>query len=82
MKDIIIIEESFQNAKNLNNFLCNRKINSKLQKINDLKKINFPKSVLIGSEGLETMVGGKNNLFKFSRSIGSTKIIILKDTES
>ena len=78
MKEIIIIEESFQNAKNLNDFLCNRKINSQIQKINDLKKINFPKSVLIGSEGLETMVGGKNNLFKLSRSIGSTKIIILK----
>jgi len=78
MKEIIIIEESFRNAKNLNDFLCNRKINSQLQKINDLKKINFPKSVLIGSEGLETMVGGKNNLFKLSRSIGSTKIIILK----
>ena len=78
MKDILIIDESFQNAKDLNNFLCNRKINSKLQKINDLKKINMPKSVLIGSEELETMIGGKNNLFKLSRSIGSTKIIILK----
>ena len=78
MKEIIIIEESFRNAKNLNDFLCNRKINSQIQKINDLKKINSPKSVLIGSEGLETMVGGKNNLFKLSRSIGSTKIIILK----
>lgn len=64
MKDILIIDESFQNAKDLNNFLCNRKINSKLQKINDLKKINMPKSVLIGSEELETMIGGKNNQLK------------------
>ncbi len=78
MREIIVIGESFQNAKDLNDFLCNRKIKSSIQKIKDLNQINLPKSVLIGSEEFEKTIGGKNNLFKISRSIGSTKILILK----
>ena len=43
----------------------------------DLEKVNSSKSVLLIHNELQKKIGGKSNLLKFARNIGSVKVIIL-----
>ena len=77
MKEILIIKDFFEKALDLETFFNNRQIKCTLVSINELKQLNIPKSVLIGSCEFEKNINGKNDLLKLSRNIGCSKIIIL-----
>ena len=77
MKEILIIKDFFETALDLETFFNNRQIKCTLVSINELKQLNIPKSVLIGSCEFEKNINGKNDLLKLSRNIGCSKIIIL-----
>ena len=82
MKEIIIIKDHFNQAEILNDFFKSKSLNSKLLDTNNLKTLNLPKSCLICSNELMEKIGGKSNLLKISRNIGSTNLIVLKSNES
>ncbi len=80
MKQIIIIEDGFRDAKNLHSYFETRKVESKVFKSDELIKLNIPKSILIASNDFEDRLKGKTNLLKVSRNIGCSKIIILGES--
>ena len=77
MREILIIKDFFEKALDLETFFNNRQIKCTLVSINELTQLDIPKSVLIGSCEFEKNINCKNDLLKFSRNIGCSKIIIL-----
>ena len=82
MKEIIILKDHFNQAKILNDFFKSKSLDSKLLDTNNLKTLNLPKSCLICSNELMEKIGGKSDLLKISRNVGSTNLIVLKSDES
>lgn len=78
MKELLIIEDHFKEASSIKTFFEKKKFKSNLIKIKDLPKLNAERSILIGTNKFEHEVNGKENLFKISRNIGCSKIIILE----
>ncbi len=76
MNEILIIKDFFDNADELINFFCDRKLKCISKTISELNSINLPKSILLGSQKFEETINGKSNLIKISRNIGCSKIII------
>ena len=79
MKEILIINEAFKDSNDLNNFLKSKNMNSKLISLDEANKTNVPKSTLICSKQIIEKTGGKSNLLKISRDLGSTNLIVLND---
>ena len=77
MVNLILVKELFENCNKLDEFLSSKDLSVKIATNNDLLKFNSPKSVLICSKDFENSTGGKSNLLKVARNIGSKKIIIL-----
>ena len=77
MKEVLIINNEFKDSENLNNFLKSKNIESKLFSLDEAKKNNIPKSTLICSKQIIEKIGGKSNLLKVSRDLGSTNLIVL-----
>tara|TARA_B100000700_G_scaffold260068_1_gene295350 strand:- start:1683 stop:2837 length:1155 start_codon:yes stop_codon:yes gene_type:complete len=82
MKEIIILKDHFNQAEILNDFFKSKSLDSKLLDTNNLKTLNLPKSCLICSNELMEKIGGKSDLLKISRNVGSTNLIVLKSDES
>ena len=81
MKEIIILKDHFNEADILNDFCKSKSLDSKLVDSNNLKTLNLPKSCLVCSNVLMEKIGGKSDLLKISRNIGSTNLIVLKSNE-
>ncbi len=77
MVNLILVKELFENCNKLDEFLSSKDLLVKIVTNNELLKFNSPKSVLICSKDFENSTGGKSNLLKVARNIGSKKIIIL-----
>ncbi len=82
MKEIIILKDHFNQAEILNDFFKSKSLDSKLLDTSNLKTLNLPKSCLICSNELMEKIGGKSDLLKISRNVGSTNLIVLKSDES
>ena len=77
MENILVVKESLNNIKDLEEFFLSKNLNFKVLGSDELSKINSPKSVLICDNKFEESVKGKSSLLKVARNIGSKKIIIL-----
>ena len=82
MKEIILLKDHFNEAEILNDFFKSKSLDSRLLDTNNLKTLNLPKSCLICSNKLMEKIGGKSDLLKISRNIGSTNLIVLNSDES
>ncbi len=82
MKEIILLKDHFNEAEILNDFFKSKSLDSRLLDSNNLKTLNLPKSCLICSNELMEKIGGKSDLLKISRNIGSTNLIVLNSGES
>ena len=82
MKEIILLKDHFNEAEILNDFFKSKSLDSRLLDSNNLKTLNLPKSCLICSNELMEKIGGKSDLLKISRNIGSTNLIVLNSDES
>ena len=82
MKEIILLKDHFNEAEILNDFFKSKSLDSRLLDTNNLKTLNLPKSCLICSNELMEKIGGKSDLLKISRNIGSTNLIVLNSGES
>ncbi|PPR43895.1 MAG: hypothetical protein CFH30_00054, partial [Alphaproteobacteria bacterium MarineAlpha8_Bin1] len=76
------LKDNFNQAEILNDFFKSKSLDSKLLDTNNLKTLNLPKSCLICSNELMEKIGGKSDLLKISRNVGSTNLIVLKSDES
>ena len=74
MKEIFIIEDSFNESEVTFNFLKKKNLNTQIINLNEIKKIEKNKSTIICSKDLQEKIGGKSEILKVSRNIGSTKI--------
>ncbi len=81
MKEIFIIEDSFNESEVAFNFLKKKNLNTQIINLNEIKKIEKNKSTIICSKDLQEKIGGKSEILKISRNIGSTKILVLDKTD-
>ena len=77
MKEIFIIKDYFENFSNISDFFSSKNVPTKLVSYQDLENTNSSKSTLMIHKKLETKIGGKSNLLKIARNVGSTKVIVL-----
>ncbi len=77
MKDIYIIKDFFEKSEEVYEFLKNKNCNVNL--IEKKETLNFEKnkSTIVCSKKFQESIGGKSEVLKISRKIGSTNIIVL-----
>lgn len=80
MEELFIIENEFSNKsiQEIKSFFEKRKINLKITNFDDLKSSNHKKSKIISNKLFESKIGGRDNIIKFVRNIGCSKLIILE----
>ncbi len=77
MKEILIIKDCFDEHIKFDSFLKSKNINATLLSKDESQKFNAEKSTIICSKKFQENIGGKSEVIKLSRNIGSTNIIIL-----
>jgi len=77
MKEILIIKDCFDEHIKFDSFLKSKNINATLLSKDESQKFNAEKSTIICSKKFQENIGGKSEIIKLSRNIGSTNIIIL-----
>ena len=82
MKEIFIIEENFEEKNLVLNFLKKKNLNAQTISLNEIKKIEKNKSTIICTKNLREKIGGKSEILKVSRAIGSTNILVLEKSEA
>ena len=82
MKEIFIIKDCFENFTNISEFFSKKNKEVKLLNYEDIKDIDSSKSTLIIDKKFENKVGGKSDILKVARNIGSTKLIVLDSNSS
>ena len=82
MKEIFIIEENFEEKNLVLNFLKKKNLNAQTISLNEIKKIEKNKSTIICTKNLQEKIGGKSEIFKVSRTFGSTNILVLEKSEA
>ncbi len=81
MKEILILKDSFEQFEKLSDFLNDKNIKNSVINSNDTKSLEKNKSTLICSNKFNNEIGGKSELLKVSRNIGSTSIIVLNESK-
>ena len=82
MKEIFIIKENFEEKDLILNFLKKKNLNAQTISLNEVKKIEKNKSMIICTKNLQESIGGKSEILKVSRTFGSTNILVLEKTEA
>jgi len=77
MKEILIIKDCFDEHIKFDSFLKSKNINATLLSKDESQKFKAEKSTIICSKKFQENIGGKSEIIKLSRNIGSTNIIIL-----
>ncbi len=77
MKEILIIKDCFDEHIKFDSFLKSKNINATLLSKDESQKFKAEKSTIICSKKFQESIGGKSEIIKLSRNIGSTNIIIL-----
>ena len=81
MKQILVVEDYLEENKMILDFLLKKNCNVKIINKEDSIKTKNDKSTLICSKEFQESIGGKSELLKISRNIGSTNIIVLDKCE-
>ncbi len=77
MKEILIIKDCFDEHIKFDSFLKSKNINASLLNKDESQRFKAEKSTIICSKKFQESIGGKSEIIKLSRNIGSTNIIIL-----
>ena len=82
MKDIFIIKDFFEKSEEVFKFLKNK--NCKVNLIEKKETLNLEKnkSTIVCSKKFQESIGGKSELLKMSRKIGSTNIVVLDNSDA
>ena len=82
MKEIFIIRDCFNDSETILKFLKNKNCNVNLISNEELSNLEKNKSTIICSQNFQEHIGGKSEILKFSRKVGSTNIIILNNNRN
>ena len=81
MKEIFIIKDCFDDSETILKFLKNKNCNVNLTSNEELSNLEKNKSTIICSQNFQESIGGKTEILKISRKVGSTNIIILNNSD-
>ena len=81
MKDIYIIKDFFEKSEEVFKFLKNKNCNVNLIEKTETLNLEKNKSTLVCSKKFQENIGGKSEILKTSRKIGSTNIIVLDNSD-
>jgi|TARA_B100000287_G_C20594612_1_gene765635 two-component system response regulator FlrC len=81
MKEIFIIKDCFDDSETILKFLKNKNCNVNLISNEELSNLEKNKSTIICSQNFQESIGGKTEILKISRKVGSTNIIILNNSD-
>ena len=81
MKEIFIIKDCFNDSETILKFLKNKNCNVNLISNEELSNLEKNKSTIICSQNFQESIGGKTEILKISRKVGSTNIIILNNSD-
>ena len=82
MKDIYIIKDSFEKSEEVSEFLKNKNCNINLIEKKETLNLEKNKSTIVCSKKFQESIGGKSEVLKISRKIGSTNIIVLNNSNA
>ena len=82
MKDIYIIKDSFEKSEEVFDFLKNKNCNVNLIEKKETLNLEKNKSTIICSKKFQDSIGGKSEILKISRRIGSTNIVVLDNSDA
>ncbi len=80
MKDIYIIKDFFEKSEEVFKFLKNKNCAVNLIEKKETLNLEKNKSTIVCSKKFQESVGGKSEILKISRKIGSTNIVILDNS--
>ena len=80
MKDIYIIKDFFQKSEEIFKFLKNKNCNVNLIEKKETLNLEKNKSTVVCSKEFQDNIGGKSEVLKISRKIGSTSLIVLDNS--
>ena len=80
MKDIYIIKDFFEKSEEVFKFLKNKNCNVNLIEKKETLNLEKNKSTVVCSKTFQDNIGGKSEVLKISRKIGSTNIIVLDNS--
>ena len=80
MKDIYIIKDFFEKSEEVFKFLKNKNCNVNLIEKKETLDLEKNKSTVVCSKKFQDNIGGKSEILKISRKIGSTNIIVLDNS--
>ena len=81
MKDIYIIKDFFEKSEEVFDFLKNKNCNVNLIEKKETLNLEKNKSTIICSKKFQDSIGGKSEVLKISRKIGSTNIVVLDNSD-
>ena len=82
MKDIYIIKDFFEKSEEVFDFLKNKNCNVNLIEKKETLNLEKNKSTIVCSKKFQENIGGKSEVLKISRKIGSTNIIVLDNSNA
>ena len=82
MKDIYIIKDFFQKSEEIFQFLKNKNCNVNLIEKKETVHLEKNKSTIVCSKEFQDSIGGKSEVLKISRKIGSTSVIVLDNSNA
>ena len=82
MKDIYIIKDFFEKSEEVFDFLKNKNCNVNLIEKKETLNLEKNKSTIICSKKFQDSIGGKSEILKISRKIGSTNVVVLDNSEA
>ncbi len=80
MKDVYIIKDFFEKSEEVFKFLKNKNCNVNLIDKKETLDLEKNKSTVVCSKKFQDNIGGKSEILKISRKIGSTNIIVLDNS--
>ena len=80
MKDIYIIKDFFEKSEEVFKFLKSKNCNVNLIEKKETLDLERNKSTVVCSKKFQDNIGGKSEVLKISRKIGSTNIIVLDNS--
>ncbi len=81
MKDIYIIKDFFEKSEKIFKFLQNKNCNVNLIERKETLNLEKNKSTIVCSKKFQESIGGKSEILKTSRKIGSTNVIVLDNSD-
>ena len=81
MKEIYIIKDFFEKSEEVFKFLKNKNCTVNLIEKKETLNLEKNKSTIICSKKFQESIGGKSELLKISRKIGSTNIVVLDNSD-